>query len=508
VIRHPSTPLSYPTPAELVDRLAQGVAGLEREAPSGYEFRAAETAEARTSVAPAGHALRARELSPVELVAETIRLADAWEPSLRSLVLRFDEQAMEAARAAEEELAAGVDRGPLHGIPVVVKDHIDVAGAVTAAGSRLLENNVAWADAEVVARLRAAGAVIFGKANTHELAFGAATPPTRNPWDLGRIPGGSSGGSAAAVGAGIVPLALGTDSGASIREPSAFCGTVGLKPTFGRVSCRGVLPFAWSLDTVGPMGASAEDCEALLAAIEDRDVVRRAPTRSSDEGERASVARIGIVDELVAPLQADVADLWARLLDHLSDVGTEICHVSIGDVDQLIAALLIVVGSEAYAYQREWVAQRHELYSPDVLAQVEMGASYSAADYVDAGRVRREFSIRVAHLLEDVDVLATPSQFLVAPRVADELAVFPGGLSLPLLPTLLRPLAPFAFSGHPAVSVPLGLGSRSNLPVGAQLVGAAHSDHRLLADAAWVQAICDWRCSPPSPPKRRMRGKE
>ncbi len=461
-----------------------------------------------TTIAAAAKALRRKEVSPVDLIGESIRLADAWEPNLKSLVLRLDDEAIGAAQTAERELASGIDRGPLHGIPLVVKDHLDMVGQVTGAGSKLLINNIASSDAEVIRRLRQAGAVVLAKANTHELAFGAATPPTRNPWDLSRIPGGSSGGSGAAVAAGIVPLAIGTDSGASIREPAAFCGIVGLKPTLGRVSCSGVLPFAWTLDTVGPMAGSAADCDVLLSVIEDD---RRVPTRRIRTDDSACIGLpklIAIPKELVSPLQLDVARAWEALLDDLANNGAAIHHVSVGDVDEVIAALLVIVGSEAFAYQRKWVMENRDLYSAEVLAQVEMGAEYSAADYVDAGRVRRAFSTRVAKLLEDFDVLMTPAQFVVAPRADDEFASFAGGDVRPLVPTLIRPLAPFAMSGHPAVSIPLALGEQTRMPVGAQLVGPADFDHELLAAAGAVQAISDWSFSSPPLPSKNLPGEK
>lgn len=444
--------------------------------------------------------LAAEGATPVDLVRDSLDRMDAWEPRLRSLVLRLDGQALAEAERLTQELRDGFDRGPLHGIPIVVKDHIDVAGTPSTAGSRILADNVAESDAPAVARLRDAGAVVVGKANTHELAFGATTPPTRNPWDLDRIPGGSSGGSGAAVGAGLVPLALGTDSGASVREPAALCGCVGLKPTLGRVSRRGCVPFAWTMDTIGPMATTTEACAALLSVIEGPD--------ANDPGSNWAAAperhvppvdelRVGVVAELMQPLQPDVAAAVDGVLGALPGVR----EISLGHPDDWLAAILIIVQSEAFVYQREWVSDKRSYYSPEVLAQVELGATYTAADYIDAQRVRYDLSRRVARVLAEVDVLVAPAALVVAPRVGEETVSFPGGVDLPLTPTLVRPLAPFALSGHPAASVPIAHGRETNLPVGLQVVGPAHADHWLLAVAAEIQRCGNWDPSPPPFPE-------
>ncbi len=440
------------------------------------------------TLAAASEAIHARQLSAVELLDECLERIDEWEPRLRSLLARDVDAAVADAERADSELARGESRGPLHGIPLVVKDHIDVAGVVTTAGSRILADNVARADATVVARLRQAGALLLAKANTHEFAFGATTPPTRNPWDLGCIPGGSSGGSGAAVGAGLVPGALGTDSGASIREPAALCGVVGLKPTLGRVSCRGVVPFAWSLDAVGPMARTVVDVALLQAAIEGRAeqlAADPAPART------AATLRIVVPDELLRPLQPDVEVCFTALLHSLESAGAQVVRAEIGDVDDLLAAVLVIVGSEAFAYQRQWVTGRRDQYSREVLAQVEMGRHYSAVDYIDALRLRAAAAGRVSRLLETADAILTPAALVTAPPVGDERVPFRDG-DRPLLPTLLRPLAPFGLTGHPAVSVPIGLGGASGLPVGAQLVGAHQRDFELLAIAGVVQSLSAW----------------
>jgi aspartyl-tRNA(Asn)/glutamyl-tRNA(Gln) amidotransferase subunit A len=460
----------------------------------------------RHTVASAAAALRASATTPTALLADCLERIEAWEPRLRALTTLTADRALAAATAAERELAAGRDRGPLHGVPVLVKDLVDVEGVPTTGGSAFLRANVATADAPVVRRLREAGAVLVGKANTHEFAFGALTPPTRNPWDLERMPGGSSGGSGAAVAAGLVPAALGTDTAGSVREPAALCGLVGLKPTFGRVSCRGVLPLAWSLDTVGPMTATVEDCRILFSVLEGPDPgyastasrsTGAAPPRPGPEG-----LRVGVVAELLAPLQSEVEEPLRALLGRLAGAGADVREVAIGDVDELIAVTFVILGAEALSYHRPWLERHPERYSPDVLAYLRLADRYTAADYVDAQRLRAAFRDRVDALLAATDVLVSPAQMVLAPRVEDETVAFPGGGEAPRDLTLIRPLAPFSLSGHPAVSLPVARAAQG-LPVGVQLVGAAFRDEELLDVAGAVAALTPWDLALPALPHSR-----
>jgi aspartyl-tRNA(Asn)/glutamyl-tRNA(Gln) amidotransferase subunit A len=457
---------------------------------------------ASLTLAQASGMLGRREVTSVELVKACIAETDRWEPHVRALVSRLDDQALEQAQHADRELATGSRRGPLHGIPIMVKDLIDVAGIPTTASSRILRENVAAADAPVIASLRRAGAILTAKTNTHEFALGALTPPTRNPWDRTRMPGGSSGGSAAAVAARMTYGALGTDTAGSIREPACLCGIVGLKPTFGRVSKRGVVPLAWSLDTIGPMTRTVDDCAILLSGIDGYDPsdraswspqVRPGPREAPDVHE----LRVGVAAELMAPLQDDVRQSVEGLVARLRAAGANVDEVSIGDPDEILALIFVILGSEAAAYHRKWLETCPELYNPDVLRYLELGTIYTAMDYLDALRVRGIYQQRMAVILQTHDVILTPGQMISAPLITAETASFPGGVEQPRDLTLIRPLAPFSLTGLPAVSIPTGK-DRSGLPLGVQMVAGPFQDKLLLGVARLVEQISDWRQPEPS----------
>ena len=456
------------------------------------------------SLTEAARRLRNREATAVELVDACLARVEQWEPHVHALVTVLGEQAISRAEQADRELARRRPRGPLHGVPVVVKDLIDVSGVPTEAGSQILAGSIAATDAAVVARLKDAGAIILAKANTHEFAYGALTPPTRNPWDLDRMPGGSSGGSAAAVAAGEAFGALGTDTAGSVREPAALCGTVGLKPTYGRISCQGVVPLAWSLDTVGPMTRIVEDCALLFGVL--------APTGARPAGSPAATScdagssgsglaslRVAVASELMQPLEPAVADTLDDLLEALSAAGAVVEPVSIGDPDELTATLFVILLAESASYHRPWLESCPERYGADVLAYLEMAADLTAVDYVDAQRLRVVQRSRIDAILARADVLLAPSQQVVAPRVDTDTVVFPKGETAPRDLTLIRPLAPFSLTGHPALTVPLRLGDQG-LPIGVQLVGAPFGDERLLEYGLAMQQILGWdTASPPSP---------
>ena len=274
-------------------------------------------------------------------------------------------------------------------MPVVVKDLIDVAGAPTEAGSRQLAGNVATEDATVIGRLRAAGAIILAKANTHEFAYGALTPPTRNPWDTRRMPGGSSGGSGAAVAATEAFGALGTDSAGSVREPSALCGLAGLKPTYGNVSCRGVIPLAWSLDTVGPMTRTVDDSRALIRVMAGPDPADSATASSTVRPASGTPLRkVALLDELMTPMEPEVRGVLGSVLDCLSDAGAEIEEVEVADPDEVIATIFVILASEASAYHRRRLGEHPDRFGDDVRSYLELGMQLRAVDYVDAQRLR------------------------------------------------------------------------------------------------------------------------
>ena len=455
---------------------------------------------AALSLTQAAGEVRAGRLSARELVNACLRRIERWEPHIAALPSVMAERSLAEAAACDAEAAAGAWRGSLHGVPIVVKDLIDVAGAPTEAGSRQLAGNVAAEDATVIGWLRAAGAIILAKANTHEFAYGALTPPTRNPWDTDRMPGGSSGGSGAAVAAGEAFGALGTDSAGSVREPAALCGLTGLKPTYGNVSCRGVIPLAWSLDTVGPMTRAIDDSRVLIDAMVGRDpadpATRSARLRPSS---RPRLRKVALLGELMAPMQPEVGAVIRSVLDRLSDAGAELEEVKVVDPDEVIATTFVILASEASAYHRRWLSEHPERYGEDVLAYLELGMRLAAADYVDAQRLRAVYRDRLGQVLGTADVVVAPAQHVTAPFPDQEELVFADGTVLPRDLTPIRPLSLCSLTGHPAASIPVGW-SPDGLPVGIQLIGRPHAEHDVLDSGATVQELAGWTPRHPQPP--------
>ncbi len=456
----------------------------------------------------AAAAVRDRSVAPTELLEAVHRRMDVWEPQVRALIGDRLESAASIAEQRTAEVTSGKALGPLHGVPVIVKDLIDVAGELTTASSKILKDNVASADATVVTRLREAGAVIVAKSNTHEFAYGALTPPTRNPWDTTRMPGGSSGGSAAATATGMAFGSLGSDTAASIREPAALCGVVGHKPTYGRVPLRGVIPLSWSLDTVGPICRSVADAALMLSVIEGHDdhdpstVVLR--PRVDSPGRSFDGLRIGVASELMGPNAIGVDDVLQRTLSTMADAGAVIEEVSVGDPAELTAIVFVILAVEASTYHRGWMAERIEDYEPDVRRYLEMGASFSGVDYVDAQRARRAASDRVQELFHSHDLLFAPAQHVPAPLLTDEQVQFADGTTAPRDLTLMRPLAPFNLTGNCGLTIPVDM--VDGLPVGIQLVGPAFGDHQILGYGQELHEHLGWQWkNPPLPTHPRRK---
>jgi Asp-tRNA(Asn)/Glu-tRNA(Gln) amidotransferase A subunit family amidase len=370
--------------------------------------------------------------------------------------------------------------GPLHGVPVAVKDLVDVAGVVTAAGSPKLAGNLAGGDAEVVARLRAAGAVLVGKTRTHEFAYGVLTPGTVNPWDPARIAGGSSGGSAAAVAAGLVPAAVGSDTAGSIRIPAACCGVVGLKPTWGRVPATGVWPLAWSCDHLGPIAADVADVtllDAVLAGDWDGD---------GADG-RPGPPRIGrLVGEDLGPVDPAVAAAIDGLCARLEARGAVIDEVELPLRAARGAVATIVLAEAAAAHARLLAETGEDGYGRAVLAAIRLGRSALAAEYLTGLRYRGRFAALVERLLAEREALLLPTLPCVAPAVGAS-TVTVAGVERGVQAALTALPGAFNCSGSPVVSLPAGL--VAGLPVGASLVGRIGGDRALLALAAWVEAV-------------------
>jgi aspartyl-tRNA(Asn)/glutamyl-tRNA(Gln) amidotransferase subunit A len=442
---------------------------------------------------------RRREISPVEITRECLARIERLDPALNAFITVMAESAMAEARRAEVEILRGEWRGALHGVPVAVKDLIDVAGVRTTAASALYKDRVATQDAEVVRRLRDAGAVIVGKNNLHEFAYGGSSlvshfGDVRNPWDVGHMAGGSSGGSAAAVAAGMVYAAIGTDTAGSIREPAALCGCVGLKATYGRVSSRGVIPLAWSLDHVGPLAATVEDAAVVLQAIAGYDAgdVGSADVpvadyvsalRAGAKGMRVGVVRGYFFDEL----DAEVAAAMEHALRGIQSLGAELREVRFDENE--VPTDRTVQAAESYAVHAESVAKSAELYQGETVRRIRSGEKVSAAEYIQRRRELEEARRNIGVVFADVDVMVTPTTPMAAPAIAD-LKADPDALR-PAELKLLRNTRPFNVWGLPAISVPCGF-TQSGLPIGLQIAGPHWREDLVLRLAHAYEQATAW----------------
>jgi aspartyl-tRNA(Asn)/glutamyl-tRNA(Gln) amidotransferase subunit A len=444
--------------------------------------------------------LRRKEVSPVEVARACLDRIEKFNPALNAFIPVTAEAALAEARAAEIEISRGEWRGPLHGIPIAIKDLIDTAGTRTTAASGLYQNRIPTEDAEVVRRLRLAGAVILGKNNLHEFAYGGSSlvsffGDVHNPWNIGHIAGGSSGGSAAAVASGLCYAAIGTDTAGSIREPAALCGCVGIKPTYGRVSARGVIPLSWSLDHVGPMAATVGDAAVLLQAIAGYDPldVCSADVPVSDYvsacvsalGDGVKNLRVGIPR---AHFYDDLDDeVRAAVEQALVVIGTLVAEVR--EIQVEVSSDRTVQAAESYAYHADNVARTPELYQPETLRRIRSGANISAAEYIQR---RRELDQerRCAHdIFGEVDLLVTPTMPIPAPAIAD-LKKDPAALR-PAELALLRNTRPFNVWGLPAISVPCGF-TKSGLPIGLQIAGPHWREDLVLRLAHAYEQATEW----------------
>lgn len=453
-------------------------------------------------------AIRRKELAPTEVVEAVLARIEALEPTLNAFVTLTADAARAAARAVEEKLARGEDVGPLAGVPVAIKDLYETAGVRTTAGSRVLADYVPTHDATAVRRLREAGAVSVGKTATHEFAFGPTTDspylgPTRNPWHTDHVPAGSSGGSGAAVAAGIVPLALGTDTGGSIRMPAAACGIVGLKPTYGRVSKFGVLPLSWSLDHVGPLARSVADVALALRVLAGPDPLDPTATATPLDDYTAAVERardglqglrLGVPTPWLEEYGVDpeVRAAFDRALDTLRDLGASVEEATLPPADVMTFVNRIITLGEAGAYHADLLARHAEEYAPDVRARLELAQFILARDYLTGQRLRTELSQTMAAVMTEFDALLTPTMPIPAPCIGQNLWTYPDGSSEPVQEAMIRYTAPFSVSGQPALSVPCGF-TAEGLPIGLQIVGRPFEEATVLRIGAAFEAIAGFR---------------
>jgi len=452
------------------------------------------------TIADAAEQIRKKSLSPVELVETLLRRIDTFDPRLNAYLVVTGDEARRAARQAAEEIGRGDYRGPLHGIPLALKDLFDTRGVRTTAGAKIFADRVPERDAYVVEKLRDAGAILLGKLNMHEWALGVTTAnphfgPTRNPWDTQRIPGGSSGGSGAAVAATLCLGALGSDTGGSIRIPASLCGIVGLKPTYGRVSLRGVIPLSWSLDHAGPMTKTVRDAALLLQVIAGYDgddpVSVNIPVddycgdlERGVRGLRVAVPR----NFFFEVAHAEVAEVVRAALRVLEQLGALVEEITLPGVEEAHQANVTITLSDAAAYHRAHLETRPDDIGADVLARLQRGAEMTSSAYALARRAQAEWRRKFERLLGEYAVLAVPTTPIAAVPIEGTDAVKAARV-------LTSFTGPFNLPGLPAISVPCGF-THAGLPVGLQLVARPWAEATVLSVAHAYEQATEWhkRC--------------
>jgi aspartyl-tRNA(Asn)/glutamyl-tRNA(Gln) amidotransferase subunit A len=425
-------------------------------------------ADART-IADLSRAFRSRELTVEQATAGCLEQIAAADPTINAFITVMADAALAQARQLDDALRSGRHRGPLHGIPIAIKDVFDVAGTPTTAASRVREGHLATRDAVAVARLREAGAVFIGKTNLHEFALGptnedSAYGPVRHPLDETRIAGGSSGGSAAAVAAGMAIAAIGTDTGGSVRIPAALCGIVGLKPALGEIPLDGTVALSTTTDHIGPLCRSVEDAAVLYDVMRGLEPAR--PEPCAPRGLRFGIPR----EYFLSLMDSQVADGFEHLCQLLRDQGAELDEVSIPHAGEIAAVYTHIVLAEAAALHGATIENQPDAYTPNVRARIEMGRYILAEDYVRALQGRDRLTREVDTALSGRESLLLPTIPIPAPRIGTVTVKF-GTAEEPVRNVLLRLTQLFNITGHPALTLPCGT-TREGLPIGVQVVGS------------------------------------
>ena len=446
--------------------------------------------------------IRRKKLSPVEIVEACLSRIESVEPALNSFITLLPDQALAAARKAEKEILAGRLRGPLHGIPIGLKDLFHLKGVRTTSGSMIYDRFVPDSDSTLAARLKEAGAIFLGKLNLHPFAYGVTGEndeygPMHNPWNTALITGGSSGGSGSAVASGQCPLALGTDTGGSIRIPGSFCGLAGLKPTYGRLSRHGITPLAWSQDHPGPMARTVEDCALVMnaaAGYDPRDPTSAnlpVPDYTRFLKEHLTGFRVGIVKEVFeAPVAPQVKDSVLKAIRKLGELGASIREISWPLYPYGIAIANTIQMVEAAAYHSRMIREKGDrIYAP-VRLRLESGIFVSGTDYVQAQRARTLFYQKSIDLMKEVDLLAGPTLPVPAFEIGNTVVPL-GDRRVNVVPLLTQYTRPFNLNGFPAMTVPCGF-SDGGLPFGLQLAGRPFEEGKVLQAAHAYEQATEW----------------
>ena len=460
-----------------------------------------------STISEAAGLIESGQLSPVELAQAHLDRIESTEPALNSFISLLADRALSQATDAEREISAGTYRGPLHGIPIGLKDLYYTKGITTTVGSRILRDFVPDYDAAVVERFDDAGAVLLGKLQMHEFALGATSVnphdgPAHNPWDVSRITGGSSGGSGSAVAARQCMAALGSDTGGSIRIPSGLCGIVGMKPSFGLISRHGVHPLSWSLDTVGPMTRTALDAAIVMNALAGHDSRDPSSAQVPDQdftagiGEGVAGLRIGIPDDFFYDvIDGEVSAAICEAAGILAELGAVVERCSIPALNHCLGISSAVLVTEAAETLFSHIRERPEDIGADVRARLYLGAMTPAVDYIKAQRARAAYNKQLADAMNTYDLLLAPTAAVGAPRIDQEFVEIGGQMenALSLMSRLTRP---FNLTGQPTISVPCGFTS-DGMPIGMQLAGRMWEDSVVLRAAHAFEQATEWHSRRP-----------
>jgi aspartyl-tRNA(Asn)/glutamyl-tRNA(Gln) amidotransferase subunit A len=450
------------------------------------------------TLAEAAEKIKAKELSPVELTESALARIESVEPKITAFATVTVDLARKAAAQAEQEITVGEYRGPLHGIPMGIKDLYETAGVATTSSSKVRSDYVPTHDSAVVEKLSAAGMVMVGKTHTHEFAFGAVTPTTRNPWDVEYVPGGSSGGSGAAVAAGECMVGMGSDTGGSIRIPASVCGTVGLKPTYGRVSRRGVASLSWALDHVGPLTRTVRDTALVMDAIAGYDRADPAsvdlpvPDFTAELDAGVAGLRIGVpTNYFTDRVDPEVAQAVSTAIALLEEQGARLREVTIPLAEYIAPTEWAIMLPEASAYHQGMLREKAALYGDDVRLFLETGELVLATDYIKALRARTLIQQAWRGMFESIDVLIAPTLATPAFRVDKPEITWPDGSKEAATDAYVRLSAPANVTGLPALSVPCGF-TTGGLPIGMQILGRPFSEPTLLTVGEAYESATDW----------------